>query len=202
MSSRWMKNLPPMALAIAAACAAPVPLHDAARMGNREYATMLIQQGHPINGLAYDGTPLALASLSCDAAMVQHLLDLGADPSAGNPDGYNSRTALHSAAKSGCIEAARLLLERGANKTITNREGLTPAQMARQEGHPQFATFVDDYRPEESLRAGERVARLEREGNLSECKQKLLELLKQCQKLPEAAATLCARTAATQRKCP
>jgi peptidoglycan/LPS O-acetylase OafA/YrhL len=72
----------------------------------------------PVSGL----TPLALAALGGDAAVVASLLDAGASPAATSRDGS---TPLHAAAFMGESEVVELLLARGADPTACNSGGKT-----------------------------------------------------------------------------
>ena len=64
-----------------------------------------------------------------------------------NPALVDSRgewgTLLNAAAYNGQIESAKVLLEFGANKTIRNAAGLTPAELAAARGHSELATLLD-----------------------------------------------------------
>jgi len=68
-------------------------------------------------------TPLSLAAMAGDAAIVAALLDAGADRDATNRDGS---TALHAAAFMGQADVIRLLLDRGANPAAENSAGKIP----------------------------------------------------------------------------
>jgi ankyrin repeat protein len=51
-------------------------------------------------------------------------------------------TALHVAASVGLYEAARALLERGADPSVRNAAGQTPAMLAEAQGHPALASAL------------------------------------------------------------
>jgi len=61
---------------------------------------------------------------------MKYLIDAGLDIN-GASNGGN--TALHAAACMGFDKAAELLLDRGADRTLVNREGKTAAQSAKNE---------------------------------------------------------------------
>ena len=74
-----------------------------------------------------DGShPIHCASWKGHAAVVEFLLDKGADIHAHNENSHWGTTPLHAAAHGNQRDVARLLLERGADKTLTNPEGRTP----------------------------------------------------------------------------
>jgi len=56
--------------------------------------------------------------------LIEQKLDINAQSNGGN-------TALHAAACMGFYDATKLLLEKGADRTITNKEGKTAAQAAK-----------------------------------------------------------------------
>lgn len=124
-----------------------LPLQNAVRASDRAQFERYRLEGHDINGLDNEGSVLCVAALNGNVGMIEYLLQAGADPNLGNPEGYLSRSPLHSAASVGCVECARLLLDRGATVSTLNREGQTPAALALEKGHPRFADFLAQYRP-------------------------------------------------------
>lgn len=90
--------------------------------------------------------------------LIQNLVNKGADVNvraskygdggAGNIVGYSYRegdTALHAAAYLYDIEAARILLYAGANKTIRNKKGKTPLDIAIDRGATEMIKLLMDW---------------------------------------------------------
>lgn len=128
------------------------PLHDAVRSHDQAELHRLLQEGHDINVVFGNrGTPLTLACQKSDVAMVKYLLDRGADPMHGDPDTAMGYSALHGAAWSGCIECAKLLLERDVRTDQRNEEDLTPIQYARKYERFAFAAFLEDHEKKVAL---------------------------------------------------
>jgi ankyrin repeat protein len=86
------------------------------------------------NTFAEDGwTPLHLAGFFCHADAVRRLLDAGAQPGAVSRNSLRN-TALHAALAGGCVEAALLLIERGADVKAVDSGGYTPLHIAAENG--------------------------------------------------------------------
>lgn len=86
-------------------------LHWAARLDSLEVVKLLLAAGAQQRPDLRGVTPLHLACARADVAMIEQLLDHGASANAGNPGG---ETALMTAARTGSVDAVRLLLDRGA----------------------------------------------------------------------------------------
>ncbi len=81
-------------------------------------------------------TPLHAAASRGDAAMVEKLLEKGADPDARQQSGW---TPLHGAASQGNLEIVRLLRARGADVSARTDDGKTAADLAGERGHAALA---------------------------------------------------------------
>lgn len=91
-------------------------------------------------GDAYDGKPpLLLATMGGHASCVSLLLQAGAN--VGAVDGGGD-TAMHYAAAAGHLPVATLLLQAGASLTVTNRDHLSPLDVAVQERQPQLVRLL------------------------------------------------------------
>jgi ankyrin repeat protein len=87
-------------------------LHWIVRVDDLETAQLLIRAGADVK-LAdrYGVTPLYLAAVNGNAAMIKLLIDAGADPNSVDPTG---ETTLMAAARIGDLESVKTLLDRGA----------------------------------------------------------------------------------------
>ena len=102
------------------------PLMMAALRGNLEWTRRLIERGGAVNREGW--TPVHYAASGPEAKVVGLLLDRGADLNARSPNGS---TPLMMAARYGSVDAALLLLARGADPRLKNDLGLNAADFAR-----------------------------------------------------------------------
>jgi ankyrin repeat protein len=79
------------------------------------------------------------AASNGDLMAVQHLLSIGADPSARD---YDRRNALHLAASEEQKGVVRLLLGCGCRRACLDRWGNAPFQDAQREGHASTASLL------------------------------------------------------------
>jgi ankyrin repeat protein len=99
-------------------------LHLAIFGGQEEAARLLLERDADPNALSTNEAvrvpPLGTAAFVRSVPLARLLLDSGADVNGRGEGGF---TALHSAAQNGDEEFARLLLERGADPTLTTVDG-------------------------------------------------------------------------------
>lgn len=94
----------------------------------------LLDEGADPNDLSSD--PLLLYAMRhADAEVVQMLCEAGADPNVASS--WRGRYPLHLAVFYG-LETAKVLVEYGADPKLTNDEGLTPLEYARESQSQQF----------------------------------------------------------------
>ena len=108
---------------------------DAAYQGDTERMLHSIENGHDVNSLppswksVYQPTALAYAVWGNQPDAVRFLLEHGADPN--QPDGDSNYHPLHWASyKSDHAECAQLLVDAGAEPSVTTARGFTPLQLA------------------------------------------------------------------------
>jgi ankyrin repeat protein len=103
-------------------------LHLAVFGGQEETARLLLERGADPNALSTNEAvrvpPLGTAAFVRSVPLAQLLLDSGADANGRGEGGFS---ALHSAAQNGDEDLARLLLERGADKSLATADGKLPA---------------------------------------------------------------------------
>jgi ankyrin repeat protein len=124
------------------------PLMILARGGNVDAARLLIERGADVNAKESwrEQTALVWAAAQRQPAMVKLLIEHGADPNArSKPNDWDRQvsaerrrlyrpfgglTALMYAAREGCVECARALVEGGADPDLAGSRGVTPLIMA------------------------------------------------------------------------
>ncbi len=108
-----------------------LPLHCAARWGDRESVRMLLDRGAAVDARDGDGnTPLHSAA---DAGAVEELLAAGADVNAQDKDGA---VPLQIAIGVGNVAVVKTLLDHKADPTLKNAKGQTPLDLLPTEGEP------------------------------------------------------------------
>jgi uncharacterized protein len=109
-------------------------LHRAAQRNDLEGANQLIRTGANVKAAnRYGVTPLSLACINGNAAMIELLLKAGADANTTLPEG---ETALMTAANTGSVAALKVLIAHGANVNATeNSRGQTALMWAVNAGH-------------------------------------------------------------------
>ena len=114
------------------------PLHQAVRANDLQAVESLeIKSGADVKAASqYDVTPMHIAAMNGNAAMLRRLLSAGAGVDTATPLG--GETALMTAARTGNVEAVTLLLARGANVNAKDTVRAQTALMwAVTENHPE-----------------------------------------------------------------
>ena len=110
-----------------------VPLHVACAGGHTQAAKLLIDADQARGRAELSGTLIT----NFDEYMTR------TSPTLGVRDGRGD-TPLHAAARSGRAAAAKLVLDSGADKNATNRDGQTAGQIAAQQGFAEVAEALGD----------------------------------------------------------
>jgi FOG: Ankyrin repeat len=130
------------------------PLHCAARNGHADIVRMLLNAVPEdarlalVNQQNNNGeTLLFYAAFSGQAEIARMLLDAVPEVArltlVNQKDNYGW-TPLHCAAYNGKIEIAQMLTADGACLDDQNNQGKTPAQVAREKGHPEVANLIEN----------------------------------------------------------
>ncbi|XP_060889460.1 cyclin-dependent kinase 4 inhibitor C [Labrus mixtus] len=108
-------------------------LCNASASGQLPDVLILLQNGADVNGFnTFNRTALQVVKLG-DTALVEALLEAGADPNV--PDPVLNLTVTHDAAREGFIDSVRVLVDHGANTNLVDGHGNLPLHLAAREGH-------------------------------------------------------------------
>ncbi len=99
---------------------------------------------------SFGGTALHAAMFQKDLSIVILLLDYGFDPNAVGP--RNGYTPLHDAVWASNPEAAKVLLDRGSDPGIKNKDGLTAYQFAVTENKNAIADLIKSLSEKKGLK--------------------------------------------------
>eukprot|EP00931_Biecheleriopsis_adriatica_P047466 TRINITY_DN27369_c0_g1_i1.p1 TRINITY_DN27369_c0_g1~~TRINITY_DN27369_c0_g1_i1.p1 ORF type:complete len:326 (-),score=73.82 TRINITY_DN27369_c0_g1_i1:56-1033(-) len=120
------------------------PVHHAAAGGfDATVRTLVDMFGADAKARDNDGlAPLhAAAHKGHDSTVRLLVADFGADANVADNDG---ETSLHMASMEGRESTVRILLDLGASTSSLNGERLTPAQIAREEGHTKIGAILEE----------------------------------------------------------
>src|SRR6266481_4670677 len=119
-------------------------LHFACFFGQPEAARLLIGSGAAVDAVAANPTqvmPLHSAASSRNLEAARLLLDHGAPVNVHQQGGW---VPIHAAAQNGDRPMVELLLEHRADPKLVNDEGKTSAMVAREKGHAEIATLLEE----------------------------------------------------------
>ncbi|MEI8044967.1 MAG: ankyrin repeat domain-containing protein, partial [Verrucomicrobiota bacterium] len=153
------------------------PLGGAAYGGNKEIVELLLAKGAQVNSESEDGTPLENAIYGCYTnwdfsdrcsvsaasrrAVVELLLDHGAEVNYTNGIHMGRGTPLGSAAGSGQKWLVELLLARGAQVNVRDFYGRTPLMLAVERGYKDIVELLQAHNAEDTLFDAARVGDVE-----------------------------------------
>lgn len=145
----------------------------AARNGDEKIVALLIGRRANVGQRSPVGdTALLMASLNGNVKTVRRLLDAGGEL---NPK--QGWAPLHYAAFAGRAPAAKLLLDKGANKDAVAPNGYTPLMMAARTGETQVAKVILYRDPDVNFRTatGDTALRIARKWDMKEFEKLLLQ---------------------------
>ncbi|MCP4546281.1 MAG: hypothetical protein GY835_07435 [bacterium] len=120
-------------------------MHTAARVGMIEMIDHLLEQGIPADEMMEHGdTPLGEAARRGHIEIMTRLIDAGADLNASNAP-YKFWSPLRKTVTGGQLEAARLLLERGADVAFACDEHETPLTSAYRTDNLEIARLLIEH---------------------------------------------------------
>jgi ankyrin repeat protein len=120
-------------------------LHWAVQANDLELTDLLLRAGAHVSAANKAGaTPLLLATVNGNAAIIERLLVAGADPNA--PLTNSSDTAIMMASRTGNVEAVKVLLDHGAQVNAKETWGGTTTLMwAVSERHSDVVKLLIDH---------------------------------------------------------
>ena len=119
-------------------------LRAAVQDGNVDVINRLIEKGAQVkaHGGIKEQTPLHIAAIKGNDAIVKTLFDLNADINAVAEEEHSGGTALHWAAYSGHESTIKLLMELGCDPATPNAKGMTAKQTAEANGNASCAALL------------------------------------------------------------
>jgi uncharacterized protein len=121
-------------------------LHFACFFGQPEAARLLIESGAAVDAVAANSTqvmPLHSAASARNLEAARLLLEHGA-PGIVNARQQAGWVPIHAAAQNGDRPMVELLLKHHADPKLANDEGKTSAMVAREKGHAEIATLLEE----------------------------------------------------------
>lgn len=119
------------------------PLYLAASLGNKEVVQVLLENGANKDFKNKDGvSPLHVAAINGHEEVVKLLLEAKSPRNVNDKDNWG-HTPLHWAANAGQIEVVKLLIAQGADINAVNKNGDTPSDLARQQGHNLIVAHLE-----------------------------------------------------------
>ena len=121
-------------------------LHFACFFGQPEAARLLIESGAAVDAVAANPTqvmPLHSAASARNLEAARLLLEHGA-PGMVNARQQGGWIPIHAAAQNGDRPMVELLLKHGADPKLVNDQGKTSAMVAREKGHAEIATLLEE----------------------------------------------------------
>ena len=119
-------------------------LHFACFFGQPDAARLLIEGGAAVDAVAANPTqvmPLHSAASARNLEAARLLLEHGAPVNARQQRGW---VPLHAAAQNGDRPMVELLLKHGTDPKLANDQGKTSAMVAREKGHEEIATLLEE----------------------------------------------------------
>ncbi len=119
-------------------------LHFACFFGQPDAARLLIEGGAAVDAVAANPTkvmPLHSAASARNLEAARLLLEHGAPVNTRQQGGW---VPIHAAAQNGDRPMVELLLKHHADPKLANDQGKTSAMVAREKGHEEIATLLDE----------------------------------------------------------
>lgn len=125
---------------VTAGTASAGPIHDAAKSGNTNEVSALIQSGSSVNSRGSIGnSPLHFGASYGHTDLVTFLITSGANPTQLND---LKMSPLHLAANKGHLETVKILSSNKAGLNLQNKYGETPVFRASKNGHSEIVSYL------------------------------------------------------------
>ena len=114
-------------------------LRTAIMTGDGDCIAALLERGASVNMETARGTPLVVACARGEPAIVQQLLDAGADL---EKETRSATTPLIAAVREDRVSVVKLLLEKGADPERDSRDGMSAVALAEEHGHSEAYSLL------------------------------------------------------------
>jgi ankyrin repeat protein len=131
-------------------------LFEALKEGDQAQVEAILDAGVSLHSTTSDGWSVLLEGVAAGPAMVQMLLDRGADPNLASEHGY---TPFMRAAVTGQVEVLPILAQAGANVLAGDENGHTAARLAEHEQQDEAARVAAEIMSKAICRQGAEEAR-------------------------------------------
>jgi ankyrin repeat protein len=118
----------------------PTPLYQAAKENHLRVAGFLIKSGVDLESGGPEGTPMTVASAAGHLAMVEKLVEAGADPRSND---FSGLPPIHVALSNDRMAVVKKLIEVGAHLEVRTRKGETPLMVLVRDPRTELVVRIE-----------------------------------------------------------